>query len=132
MSQLSWRAIATEVMLIWPAVLTSAESPLYSVVGDTGCTEALSEGCFRMNRHQHQRVLLLRGPRLLLGLVAYSFSMDAASLDDAADAESAQACWGVWAGKQLPPRELPILKNREASELNSCPQLEGSGVDCGI
>lgn len=33
-SQLSWRAIATEViatevMLIWPAVLTSAESPLY-------------------------------------------------------------------------------------------------------
>ena len=106
-------------------------SSVCSVVGDAGHTEALSEGCIRMNRHPHQSVLP-RGIRLLLGFVAYSLSLVAANIDAAADAESAQVWWGVWACKQLPPRELPILKNRDTFELNSCLQLEGSDLDCGI
>lgn len=71
-----------------------------------------------MNRHQY-RSFLLQGLRLLSGFVAYSLSIDAASVDDAADAESVQAWYRVWACNHLPSRELPILKTREACELNS-------------
>lgn len=66
------------VMLTRLAGLTSAVSSACSVVGDAGSLEALSEGRFMMSRHQH-RSFLPQGLRLLLGFVAYSPSIDAAS-----------------------------------------------------